>query len=108
MNYPQLRRTELLVAFTVSSVLGGLFSWLAIAKGLPFLWWFAGPFFVLVPFTAWKAAKPNSVFEREQEKLETFTKRHPILSSLLILGAIAGGLWSIVSMIFHVLATLTK
>lgn len=108
MNYPQLRRTELWVAFTGSAALGGMFSWLAITKELPFLWWFAGPFLVLLPLTAWKACQTESTFEREEEKFDSFTKRHPILSALLILGGIAGSLWSIGCVIFRVLAILTK
>ncbi len=106
MNYPQQRRAELWFAFAVSAVLGGLFCWLAITRDLIFLWWFSGPFLVLMPLTAWKAARPNSVFESELENFDAFNKRHPILSWLLILGAIAGCLWTLGSLIFRILANL--
>ena len=108
MNYPQWRRMELLVVFMASAVLGGLFAWLAITKELAFLWWFAGPFLVLVPLSAWKAAKPDRVFENEQEKYHRFTRRHPVLSSLLIVGGMAGALWTIGSVLLRVLAAFTK
>jgi hypothetical protein len=78
------------------------------AKGLPFLWCFAVPFLVLAPFTAWKAVRPDDVYLREEEKFDAFTKRHPILASFLILGAIAGGLLSIGGVILRILAALTK
>lgn len=104
MNYPQLRRTELWLVFTASAVLGGFFGWLAVTKDHAFLWWFAVPFLVMVPLSAWKAARPSSVFESEQEKFDVFAKRHPILSSLLILGGIAGALWTIGSVLLRVLA----
>lgn len=105
MNYPQLRRIELWVLFSASAVVGGFFSWLAITKGLAFLWWFAGLFFLMLPLCAWKAAKPDRFFVREQEKFERFTKRHPVLSSLLIWGGIAGALWTIGGALLRAMAT---
>lgn len=107
MNYPQQRRVELWFAFAVSTVLGGLCGWFAIAKELPFLWWFAGPFLALIPLTAWKATRSNGEFENELEKFETFAKQHPILSLLAILCGIAGSLWTFGSVIVRIVAAFT-
>ena len=108
MTYPQQRRTEHWVGFAVSITLVAVFSWLAVSKELPFLWWFAGPFFILVPLTAWRATRPTSVFEREEEKLDAFAVRHPILSSILILASGAASLWTVGGALIRVLAYLTE
>ena len=99
-----IRRIELWISFACCTAIGGTLGWLAIAKGLPFLWWFAGPFLVLIPLTAWKATRPDRAFEEESEKLQAFNQRHPIWAALLALVTITGTLWTLWKMISSIIS----
>jgi hypothetical protein len=103
-----IRRIELWISFACCTAIGGTFGWLAIAKRLPFLWWFAGPFLVLIPLMVWKATRPDRAFEEESEKLQAFSQRHPIWAALLALVTIAGALWTLCEMIGSIVSFLAR
>lgn len=77
-------------------------------RGHSFLWCFAGPFLVLLPHTAWKATRPDRVFVEEQEKLQAFHQRHPILAAMLALGTVAGASWTLWKLIGSIVTYLGR
>lgn len=106
MNHAPYRRIELWSSFACCISIGGTIAWLAIARGLPFLWWFAVPFLVLTPFTFWKATRPDRFFEKEQAEQQAFNQKHPIWAALLALLTITGALWTLWKMFASILSFL--
>jgi hypothetical protein len=101
MTYSRQRRAELWISTAVTVLLVIVFAGVAIIKDVPALLWLAAPCIMLLPFLAWKAKRPDRVFEREQDRFNDFTKRHPVLWAILVLGALGSGLWTIGSFIYR-------
>jgi uncharacterized Tic20 family protein len=65
------------------------------------LWWFALPFYLLLPLLIWKLKRDDRSFHAEQERYEKWNQAHPVASALLGVGAIVSAVWTLVGVVLH-------